>query len=382
MHKWIVAVAAIVWLWQSVPLMCVAQETVLEVSSSAGAAVLYEPSTGRVLYEKNAHTKRPMASTTKLMTALVAVERLAPDARLTASAEALAVEGTSMGLRAGDTVSRDDLLYGLLLSSGNDAANVLALSTAPTLEAFATLMNEKADALGMTASQFVTPSGLDADGHGASAYDMALLAAAVLKDPLLASICACRQATVTVSDRQVTLTNHNRLLSSYPDAIGMKTGYTSAAGRCLVSAAKRDGVTLIAVTLHCANDWEEHTTLLDEGFSLLEEVTLEPPTLKPTAVFGGTVARVGTAASAVHTMVLSGDKAHIETDVYCPPYVWAPLESGARVGTVTYRLRGAVIAEVPITVTSRVEAMPPLSWSARVAMLFRRLLYEVITSSE
>lgn len=367
---------AVALLLTAIPYTTSAQEQTVAVSSSASAAVLYEPSSGRVLYEKNAHTRRPMASTTKLMTALVAVEALSPETMLTASAEALAVEGSSMGLTVGDTVLRDDLLYGLLLSSGNDAANVFALAVAGSLEAFAERMNEKAAALGMEDSYFVTPSGLDAEGHGASAYDMALLASAVLQNELLRTICATQQKTVTVGGRTVTLTNHNRLLSLYPDAVGMKTGYTSAAGRCLVSAAVRDGVTLVAVTLNCGNDWEEHMTLFEEGFALLEEVTLSPPPLETLAVYGGDAAQVTLSAPSVKATVLGADVAAIETCVEVPVYVWAPLQQGETVGTVTYRLRGATLACVPITVTRAVIPRERESWFWRTQQLFWRLLRE------
>lgn len=364
----------------SLPCAATAEEPAVRVSSSASAAILYEPTSGRVLFEKNAHTKRPMASTTKLMTALVAVEALPADAVLTASAEALAVEGSSMGLAVGDTITRDDLLAGLLLSSGNDAANVFALSIAGSYQAFAAMMNEKAASLGMQHSQFVTPSGLDADGHGASAYDMALLAAAVLENECLRTICATAQQTITVGDRTVTLTNHNRLLSMYEGAIGMKTGYTSLAGRCLVSAATRDGVTLIAVTLNCGNDWEEHITLLDEGFALLEEVTLSAPPLLPLTVYGGERAQVALSVPPVTVTVMRGDATAIETVVTLPPYRWAPVRQGETVGKVTYRLRGMALAEVPITACEAAEMQAPLSFGARVGQLFWRLLEALTTS--
>lgn len=355
------------------------ENTVVAVSSSAGAAILYEPTSGRVLYEKNAHSKRPMASTTKLMTALLAVELLSPDAVLTASANALAVEGSSMGLHAGDTITRDDLLCGLLLSSGNDAANVLALSMAESFGDFAVMMNDRAARIGMTNSHFVTPSGLDADGHGASAYDMALLATQVLQCEELAAICAAKTATITVGDRRLTLQNHNKLLSQYDGCIGMKTGYTSLAGRCLVSAATRNGVTLIAVTLDCSNDWEEHKTMLDEGFSLVESVDLIPPSLPLLTVFGAAESTVSLTALPTTVSVMSGDTEAIQTRLLLPPYVWAPIDQGETVGCVQYRLRGAVIAEVPVTVMVSVKQQERSAWLARVEQLFWLLLRRAMT---
>ncbi|MBR5134599.1 MAG: D-alanyl-D-alanine carboxypeptidase, partial [Clostridia bacterium] len=213
LQKWLVLPIVIALLSAMMPTSVAAATPAVEVQSSASSAVLYEPTSGRVLFEKQAHVKRPMASTTKLMTALLAAELLSPTAMLTASEDALRVEGSSMGLSVGDVVSRDDLLRGLLLSSGNDAANVLALSMAESFEAFACVMNARAALIGMSNSHFVTPSGLDAEGHGSTAYDMALLAAEVLKNETLASICSAQSAFVTVGDRQFALTNHNKLLA-------------------------------------------------------------------------------------------------------------------------------------------------------------------------
>jgi len=354
---------------------CAAQEAV-EVSSSAGAAVLYEPLSGRVLFEQNAHVKRPMASTTKLMTALLAAECLDADTVLTATEQALAVEGSSLGLRVGDTVSRDDLLYGLLLSSGNDAANVFALSIDDSFEAFAARMNARAEQLGMVNSRFVTPSGLDSDGHGASAYDMALLAAAVLKNDLLATVCATDHTTITVGDRRVSLSNHNRLLREYDGAVGMKTGYTSKAGRCLVSAAERDGVTLIAVTLDCADDWEEHKALLDAGFSYVESVTLTPSLASSVPVFGGVVQTAPLVCTPLSVTLMKGDIALLEAEYSLPAYLWAPVKAGDTVGTVTYTLRGARVATLPVVLGETVLPKPKPPRYVRLWLVFHQLWIE------
>ena len=357
----------------------VSAQDAVAVSSSAASAVLYEPSSGRVLFEQNAHVKRPMASTTKLMTALLAAECIPQDATLTATAQALAVEGASMNLQAGDTLTRDDLLYGLLLSSGNDAANVLALSTDGSFEAFAERMNARAAQIGMNDSCFVTPSGLDADGHGASAYDMALLAATVLENDLLATICATKETTVTVGGRRVYLSNHNRLLSEYEGAVGMKTGYTSKAGRCLVSAAVRDGVTLIAVTLDCANDWEEHKALLDAGFARTEAVTLTPSLPPSVTVFGGEADELPLTAVSQTITLMSGDRDRPEEVVQLQPYCWAPVQAGDTVGTVYYMLRGSCVATLPVTVSEGTQQTPASSWGKRFCMIFRQLLCEALT---
>ena len=372
-----VAFCAAILVFVNVPTVS-AQEAVA-VSSSASSAVLYEPSSGRVLFEQNAHVKRPMASTTKLMTALLAVECIPQEATLTATAQALAVEGTSMNLQAGDTLTRDDLLYGLLLSSGNDAANVLALSMDGSYEVFAERMNTRAAQLGMNDSRFVTPSGLDADGHGASAYDMALLAAAVLKHDRLATICATKETTITIGDRRVPLSNHNRLLLEYEGAVGMKTGYTSKAGRCLVSAATRDGVTLIAVTLDCANDWAEHRALLDAGFACTKSVALSPSLPSTISVFGGEANCLPLTTAAQTVTLMNGDEEQLETVIRLDPYCWAPVCAGDTVGTVTYWLRGTCVATLPVMVREGTQQAPASSWGVRFCAIFRQLLQGVLT---
>ena len=373
------AIAIAILLCCIIGAMPVAAESAMPTSVAASGAVLYEPQSGRVLFEQQAHVKRPMASTTKLMTALVAAESLSLKRSVTVKDEALRVIGTSMGLCSGDVLTVEDLLKGLLLSSGNDAANVLALETAGSLEAFAQQMNDRAARIGMTDTRFVTPSGLDADGHGSTPYDMALLAAEVLDHPILADICAMRQATVTISGRSVTLTNHNKLLARYDGAIGMKTGFTTAAGRCLVSAAHRNGVTLIAVTLHCADDWQVHTALLDAGFAQTRCVTMPEPSLTALPVFGGQLSEVSVSVSVPTAVVLTGQEHAVETAVRLSPYIWAPVRQGEAVGRVVYRLNGEVIAEAPITADKDVRRAEPLGARERFIRVLSALVKQALT---
>lgn len=361
-----------------------AAEEALAVSAdiSASAAVLYEPSSGRVLFEKNAHEKRPMASTTKLMTALLATELLSQEQDIIVPAKAVSVEGTTMGLKADDRISLRDLLCGLLLESGNDAANTVAIASCGSYEAFAEKMNERAAAIGMKDSVFVTPSGLDEGEHGASAYDMALLAAEVLKNDMLAAICSSTQETVSFGNpkHQAVMSNHNRLLSLYPDAIGMKTGYTSKAGRCLVSAARRDGVTLIAVTLNCPDDWDGHITLYDAGFSLLVSIPLPTPTLSELTVCGGEKdAVVLNAASPPPVTGLRGDEDRLVVTVSLPRFIWAAVKKGDTLGSVIYTLRGSVVATTPITAAETVGERAREPWLTRAGTLFRALLKNALT---
>lgn len=234
------------------------------ISTSAASAILMDAESGRVLYECAADEKRLIASTTKLMTALVAAERLEDLSQVvTIKAEWLQTEGSSIYLKEGEQITQEGLLYGLLLESGNDAALALAGVCAGGEAEFAALMNERAQGLGMTNSHFTNASGLNGDEHYSTARDMAKLAAACLKNETVSKICASRSATIGAR----TFTNHNRLLNMYEGCVGMKTGFTKRAGRTLVSAARRGNQTLIVVTLNDPDDWKDHMALFDYGFA-------------------------------------------------------------------------------------------------------------------
>ena len=230
--------------------------------NAARAAIVVHPETGAVLYEKNADERLGIASTTKIMTALVVLEHCALEEPVEILPEYTAVEGSSMYLRAGETYTVEELLYGLMLVSGNDAAIALACHTAGSVAAFAGMMNDKTRALGMTSSAFQNPNGLDAEGHYSTARDMAKLACAALENETFRAIVSTKSTTV---DGQ-TLVNHNRLLRSYDGAVGVKTGYTKTAGRTLVSCAQRGTTQFVCVTLSDPDDWNDHTHLLDWAF--------------------------------------------------------------------------------------------------------------------
>ena len=236
------------------------------VEVSATACVLMDADSGRVLYEKNGRQRMLIASTTKLMTALVALEQGTLTDVVTVTASHMA-EGSSMYLRAGEKLTLEELLYGLLLCSGNDAA-LAVTECAGGLEPFVALMNEKAAALGMADTHFANPNGLDDEEHYSTAEDMARLAAAAMDDPVLRRVASTR--TARIGGR--TLTNHNKLLSRVEGCVGLKTGYTRAAGRTLVSCAERDGVRLVAVTLQDGDDWNDHASLYEQGFRVLRPV--------------------------------------------------------------------------------------------------------------
>ncbi|MBO4854549.1 MAG: D-alanyl-D-alanine carboxypeptidase [Oscillospiraceae bacterium] len=228
---------------------------------SAVSAILMDADTGEVLYEKNADRQMLIASTTKIMTALVALEDCHLQDTVTVKQQHMA-EGSSMYLKPGEKVTVEALLYGLLLCSGNDAALALADHCGGSVARFVARMNEKAAELGMTGTSFANPNGLDDALHYSTARDMARLARCAVSDPTFVRLCS----TVSVTVEGRTMTNHNRLLRSIDGCIGMKTGYTKAAGRTLVSAARRDGRCLVAVTLQDGNDWADHTALYNYGF--------------------------------------------------------------------------------------------------------------------
>lgn len=330
------------------PSAALAQE---QPSVSAGSAVLIDGLSGKVLYEKNAYETMPMASTTKIMTTLLAIESGDLEREITTTKEMVTVEGSSMGLVEGDTVSLKALCYGMLLCSGNDAANTTALALAGSLPDFARKMNEKADALGLQQTNFVTPSGLDAEGHYSTAYDMALLGRAAMKNETFAAMAASRTARVSFGNPpyERTLYGHNKLLSMYADAVGIKTGFTKKSGRCLVSAAKRGGALLVAVTLSAPDDWNDHIKLFDYGFSLYSEQTLDTDTEEVRLpVTGGEANAVGVLCEEVRVSLLPGQAERVERTLLLPPFTYAPIGFGESMGQAVFTLDGEEVARAKL----------------------------------
>lgn len=234
------------------------------VSVSAQYACVIEAQTGQVLYEKNAYTKHSMASTTKIMTALIALEQGTLADTVTVSKNAAGTEGTSLYLKAGDKVLLLDLLYGLMLQSGNDAAIAIAEHISGSVDAFAAEMTSRAREIGAKSTAFQNPNGLDADGHYTTAYDLALITREALKNDTFSEIVATKSKQIRGGTQ--TVTNHNKLLARYEGCVGVKTGFTKKTGRCLVSTAVRDGRQVICVTLNAPDDWNDHARLLDYAF--------------------------------------------------------------------------------------------------------------------
>ena len=352
----------------------------LRVSAlSATAYILYEPVSGTVVEGANIHRQMTMASTTKIMTGLLLCEAGELEKTVEVTEDMIRVEGTSIGLAAGDVVSRRTLLYGLLLESGNDAANVIAVALAGDLNAFAECMNQKAKSLGMNESHFVTPSGLDADGHYTTAYDMALLASAAMQNEEFAKAAGTQtyRAQYNGGETIRTYSNHNRLLGQVEGMEGIKTGFTKKSGRCLVTSCTRDGLRLIAVTLNAPDDWQDHKTLYSRGFSRFESVTVGTEFLLPkipVAGGGGVTVSVAGGQTVVH--LLPEDTKKLSYTLELPPFLYAPIKKGEVIGQMKCWLNGRIVGRADFLAGETAYALPPekISWSEKWWLAFCRLL--------
>lgn len=334
----------------------------VEPGVSAECAVLISGETGTVLYEKNAYERHAMASTTKIMTALLALEESARagDPVVDITEEMVAVEGSSMGLQVGNRLHLSELTAGMMLASGNDAANACALFLSGSQEGFGALMNERAGEIGMKDTHFVTPSGLDDEAHFSTAYDMALLTKTALENQDFEDIVKCftRQVEFLDPAGSVSYTNHNKLLQLYEGCIGVKTGFTKKAGRCLVSAARREGATLIAVTLNAPDDWDDHIALLDYGFSMMQSVAFDGAQVTARVpLAGGSLDSVQVQGAAGEIRSLPAvDAERIERRVLLPKFLYAPVHAGDKVGQVQYFAGGKEIYSLPVVAAESVPA--------------------------
>ena len=328
------------------------------IETSATAAVIINGDTGEVIYSCNSEQRLSMASTTKIMTALLLCENGQFEKEVTVTAEMLKVEGSSMGLLAGDKVTYHDLLYGMLLASGNDAANVTAISIGGTVEGFAEMMNCKAAELGLVNTHFVTPSGLDADGHYTTALELAKLARYAMQNEHFALAASSKSVTLNYGNPPYrrTLTNHNKLLKTFDGAVGVKTGFTKKSGRCLVSAAKRDGKYIIAVTLNDPNDWKDHTEMLEYGFSEIRQTRYRPN------IGSYVIPVVGSELDEIMIDILPFTVNTLETaDISCtvnlPKFLYAPLKADEVIGSVVYKMGDNVLGKVDLFAGRDVSAL-------------------------
>lgn len=334
-----------------------------EPGVSAQSAILISGDDGTVIFEKNAHERLAMASTTKIMTALLTLEEAerSGDPVIDITEEMVRVEGSSMGLQAGNRLTLTNLTSGMLLASGNDAANAAALYLGGSQEGFAELMNTRAREIGMTETNFVTPSGLDDEEHYSTAYDMALLGREAMGNEEFARIAGSStlQVEFMEPEQKVSYTNHNKLLRIYDGCIGIKTGFIKKAGRTLVSAARRDGTTLIAVTLNAPDDWDDHMAMFDYGFETVKTVQMGGEALPETLpVAGSDKQGIGLRMGQKLNMTLPIEQAQeVESRVLLPKFLYAPVRAGEKVGRVQYLMGGEEIYSVPIIAAEEAGAL-------------------------
>ena len=321
---------------------------------TARAAILIDGASGQVLYGKNIHEHLPQASTTKLMAALVAIEHGNLSDVVEVSDSAAKVEGSSMYLEAGEHLTLEQLLYGMMLVSGNDATTAVAEHVGGSLEAFVALMNAKAEELGLQDTHFETPHGLPNPGHYSSASDLATLARAAFMNTTLAKISSTRTMELPGNSRikKRLLVNHNRLLKSYPGAWGGKTGYTTVAGKCFVGAAKREGRYVIEAILSDPDCWRDAQQMLDyglQGFDSVPVLTPDQP-LGEVVVAGGRMRSVK--AVLLQPLTLSvprgAGRPEVETRALLREDVTAPVSPGQPVGTLQVTQQGKLVATAPL----------------------------------
>lgn len=319
---------------------------------SAECAILIDAQTGRVLYEKQAEEKSLIASTTKIMTALVICEQTNVLDRVKIPKEAVGIEGSSMYLKEGEVLTVQELLYGLMLQSGNDAAVALAIYCGGTVEGFTELMNDKAHRLGMTQSHFANPNGLDSPGNYSTARDMGILTAYAMQNPIFAQTVSTK--TITIGER--CLRNHNKLLWQLEGANGVKTGYTKAAGRILISSVTRMGRQLIAVTFNAPDDWQDHKTLIEDGFSrfTVQKLIRQGQTLGQLELAGGQEASVDLIAAEDFSYSLAqGERVTISLPE--AGFAYAPVAEGQEAGFAHILVDGNAVAKVPLVYGATIE---------------------------
>lgn len=324
--------------------------------TSAEAVILYQPDTNSVLYGKNIHESHLIASTTKIMTALVVLENAAAYEIVEILPDYTGIEGSSMYLKAGERFTVKELLYGLLLISGNDAAVALANHVSGSVEDFAVLMNEKAKEIGCMNTHFTNPHGLDDEEHYSSAFDLALIMKAAMEDETFVEITSTK--SIQIADRA--MTNHNKLLWNCEGCIGGKTGYTENAGRTLVSVCERDNMELICVTISDRNDWEDHKSLYDWGYDEFCITDLSEEFSIP--VISGDKDVV--TAVCVSSKILTEESESLQISFFLPEFVYAPIYAGEKIGSVVISTDNNSV-EYFITATEAVmtdESVPLSFW--------------------
>lgn len=352
MKKICVSLAAAFALLKMLPIEGLYVSSAQQPEITAKGAVLISADTGEIIFDCNSSKKLPMASTTKIMTTLLCLESGNLYDEFVVDSDAIKVEGSSMGLQEGDIVTKYALCCGMLLPSGNDAANAAAVKIAGSIEDFAVLMNDKARELGLSRTFFVTPSGLEGDGHGSSAYDMSILAREALKNEIFREICSQTSIQLEFGNPPYKrwLKNTNKLLTMYEGVYGVKTGFTDEAGRCLVSSCERNGMNLICVTLNDRNDWNDHAAMYDYGFETAHNIELEIPETFELELAGGENDKITVAAGekTINITSLAASQEDFEMQIVASPFVYAPVEKGEELAELKISFNGREVRRVPL----------------------------------
>lgn len=354
-------------------------ESVFAMAESADCACLINGITGEVIFSKDMNTRHAMASTTKIMTAIIAIEQCGMDEKVTVSRNAAYQEGSAAYVRENNVIAMKDLLYGLMLNSGNDAAVAIAEHISGSSEVFAELMNKKAEVLGLRDTHFMNPNGLDDPEHYTTAYELAMIAKYAMENDVFREIVNTRtyQATPDNATETLYFSNHNKMLKNYEGSTGIKTGYTRATGRCLVSSAKRDDMEFIAVTLGDPNDWKDHSEMLDYAFKehYPKQVVREGMTVK-----------IAEIAGKKHSMIAKNDftiplkehgKTEIEVVTHMAENLDAPINEAEKVGYLDVLCDGNSVGRVDVISHDEIESIKGIqiknSFWERLAGVFRIL---------
>lgn len=321
-----------------------------DLNISAKSAVLYEPVTNEFLYSKNENERLGMASTTKIMTALIALEVLDLGKEIEIDDLAIGIDGSSIYLEPGEIMTAESLIYALMLQSANDAAEAIAYEISGSIEDFCNLMNEKASQLGLKDTCFKNPHGLDANGHYTTAHDLAILSVAALSTPKFKEISSTYKKEIESNLKTRILVNHNKLLKMYDGCIGVKTGYTQKCGRSLVGAAERDGLTLISVTIDAPNDWSDHKKMLDLGFSMVESIRLvdEGEFSFTLPIINGSPNSITVTNKDALRAICKKNHHKIKREINLPRYLTESINQGEAVGSLIYRIDDKIIAKTEL----------------------------------
>lgn len=328
------------------------------ISVPADSAVVMDVDSGRLLFAQDGNRKLPMASTTKILTALVAIENGNLDDVVKVSQRAARAEGSLLYLREGDKITLRDLLYGLMLVSGNDAAEAIAEHVGGSVAGFADMMNAKAAELGASNSHFTNPHGLPDENHYTTAYDLTLITVHAMRNEIFSSIVATKYVRITINGAERQIKNKNKILWQYEGGIGVKTGYTKAAGRCLVSAAERDGMKIVSTVLDCGDMWNESIRLLNDTFATYKNYTVvkKDSYLGTVNVARGVKAYTDVYAPEEVKFVLTADEAEkIDYRINLAGSVKAPMFAGDPLGTLQVWLDGALIYETDLLAAETIE---------------------------